>query len=649
VSTGETPVARIIGIDLGTTYSAVSIWDEKKKAPVIIPNLRGTPTTPSVVGLNDAGEVIVGEDAKQNSVVNPGNTVSEIKREMGTDFRAVMGGKEYNPQTISAFILRYLKLSAEKYLGEPVHDAVITVPAYFKEVQKSATRDAGIIAGFNVHRLINEPTAAAVAYGVTSGVVEGGEKTYAVYDLGGGTFDVSIIEIKPDDIAVVGTGGDSRLGGLDMDEEVMKWALRQINTKYHVDLSADHAVRRRLKVEAEDIKKTLVVSETATLNVPFLTVIDGKPLSPSLQITRGQFEMLIQKLLERSMEGFEAAVASAEKHNHVGWDDIDGVILVGGPTRLQKIHDRLRAKLKEHCPDKEPDVRCDLNPDEVVALGAALVAGKLKPIGRPPEEVEVMKPADVEKIKAGTQAAIGDTAVPVMYDVTGHSLGIAVEGTRFAPLIVKETVIPGDGVNVFTNAMDYTTELLAEVYQGEDEYVAANTKIGEVRVTPIEPLPKGHHQIKVMFHLDPSGTLSTECTDMRTGRVFSGTFKFDAFERMSEDDIKLRRAMVAGAMAEGTPTPAPEEAVPVPQAAAPVAPGQAAVPVGTLPQLLPEQIPADWRVYWKESIDWLSRLDPAKQQRLLAAMNQFAAAVGSGQNVEEKGYTLQDTLYEVRT
>ena len=642
-------MARIVGIDLGTTYSAVSVWDEKKKAPVIIPNLRGTPTTPSVVGLNEAGEVIVGEDAKQNSVVSPENTVSEIKREMGTDFRAVMGGKEYNPQTISAFVLRYLKLSAEKYLGEAIHDAVITVPAYFTEVQKSATRDAGIIAGFNVHRLINEPTAAAVAYGVTSQVGEGAEKTYAVYDLGGGTFDVSIIEIKPDDIAVVGTGGDSRLGGLDMDEELMKWALRQINAKYHVDLSADHAVRRRLKVEAEDIKKTLAVSETATLNVPFLAVIGGKPLSPSLQITRGQFEMLIQKLLERSMEGFEAAVASAQEHNQVGWDDIDGVILVGGPTRLQKIHDRLRAKLKEHCPNKDPDIRCDLNPDEVVALGAAIVAGQLKPIGRPPEEVEAMKPAEVEIIQAGAQPAIGDTAVPVMYDVTGHSLGIALEGTRFAPLITKESVIPGDGENVFTNVADYTTELLAEVYQGENEYVVANTKIGEVRVTPIEPLPKGQHQIKVRFHLDLSGTLSTECTDLRTGRVFSGSFKFDAFKRMSEEDIKARRAMVAQAMAEEAPPPSPSGDAAARQVPpAPVAAGRQAAPVFTLPQLLPEQIPADWRVYWKESTEWLPKLDPARQQRLLEAMNGFAAAVSRGQDVDAKGYTLQDTLYEVQ-
>ncbi len=641
-------MARTVGIDLGTTYSAVSIWDEKKQAPVIIPNLRGTQTTPSVVGLNDAGEVIVGQDAKQNSVVHPENTVAEIKREMGTDFRAVMGGKEYNPQTISAFILRYLKRCAEKYLGEPVHDAVITVPAYFTEVQKSATRDAGIIAGFNVSRLINEPTAAAVAYGVTSQVGEGVEKTYAVYDLGGGTFDVSIIEITPKDIAVVGTGGDSRLGGLDMDEEVMKWALRQIHAKYHVDLSGDHAVRRRLKLEAEDIKKTLVASETATMNVTYLTMVNGQPLSPSLQITRGQFEMLIQKLLERSMEGFEAAVASAQAHNQVGWDDLDGVILVGGPTRLQKIHDRLRAKLKEHCPDKEPDVRCDLNPDEVVAMGAAIVASGLPTIGRPPEEVEAMKPAEVEKVRAEARAAVGDTAVPVMLDVTGHSLGVAVDGARFARLIPKESDIPGSSEDVFSNAADYTRELLVEVYQGEDDYVAANTKIGEVKVGPIDPLPKGQHQIKVRFQLDVSGTLSTTCTDVRTGRNFEGSFKFDS-QRMSESDIKARRAMVAQAMAEGPAPPGPAaSAPPVREAAAPVAPTRPVVPVFTLPQLLPEQIPNDWRVYWKEAIERLPQLDPAKQQKLLGAMNGFATAVSSGLDVEAKGYTLQDTLYEVQ-
>lgn len=425
----------------------------------------------------------------------------------------------------------------------------------------------------------------------------------------------------------------------------MKWALRQINAKHHVDLSGDHAVRRRLKVEAEEIKKVLVVSETATLNVAYLTYVNGQPLSPSLQITRGQFEMLIHKLLERSMEGFEAAVASAQEHNQVGWDDIDGVILVGGPTRLQKIHDRLRAKLKEHCPDKEPDVRCDLNPDEVVAMGAAIVAGGLKPIGLPPEEVEAMKPADVEKVKAEANAAIADSTVPVMLDVTGHTLGVAVEGARFARLIPKDSNIPGDGEDVFSNVADYTTELLVEVYQGEDDYVAANTKIGEVKVSPIERLARGQHQIKVRFHLDVSGTLSTMCTDLRTGRTFEGSFKFDS-RRMSEEDIRAMRTGVTVAMDDGTaPPPVP---VPAPQTERPAAPAGPPVPVLTLPQLQIDQIPADWRVYWKEALEWLSKVDPGKQQRLLEAMNGFAAAVGT-KDVDTKGYTLQDTLYEVQT
>jgi len=642
-------MAKIIGIDLGTTYSAVSIWDDKRQIPIIIPNLRGSPTTPSVVSLNENGEVIVGEDAKQNSVVAPENTISRIKREMGQDFEVKLGKETYNPQTISAFILRYLKMSAEKYLNEPVYDAVITVPAYFTEVQNSATRDAGMIAGLNVHRLIAEPTAAAIAYGVKSQMKEGERKIYAVYDLGGGTFDVSIIDITSNEIAVVGTGGDSRLGGLDMDEEVMKWAVRQIKSKYNVDLSGDESAKQRLRIEAEDIKKVLVAAETATLNVPYLTMIQNRPLNVNLSITRPQFEMLILKLLQRSLDCMDVAMKSAMEKNQIGWEDLDGVLLVGGPTRLQKIRDMLKEKLKQEVPDKDIPVLSDLHPDEVVAMGAAIVAASLPPIGRPPEEVEQMKPEEVVKAQEA-QGASSEAAPTIdIYDVTGHSLGIAVEGVKFHCIIPKETTIPITmKAGPFSNMGDYTTELLFEMYQGENEFVIANTKIGEVRVTGLDPMPKGSQSFEVCFSLDNSGTLSTTCTDLRTRKTYEGTFKFDGITRMSGEEIREKRSKVAAMMAGGGVSAGqskPGGDPPPAQAGSTTA----EPPVG-LPQISLEQIPSDQRVYWKECLDCLSKLPDDKKPVLLKAMHEFAQAVQSGDKtmIEECGYVLQDTLFEVR-
>lgn len=633
-------MAKIIGIDLGTTYSAVAVWDEKRQEPVIIPNLRGSNTTPSVVSVNESGEVIVGEDAKQNYVAAPDDTISEIKREMGNDFRVTMQGQQYNPQTISAFILRYLKMCAEQYLGEPVHDAVITVPAYFTEVQKSATRDAGCIAGLNVHRLINEPTAAAIAYGVSK-AEEGEQKVYAVYDLGGGTFDVSIIEITQEDVTIIGTGGDMRLGGLDMDEEVMKWALSQIKQKYSVDLWADEAAKRRLKVEAEDIKKALVVAETATLNVPFLTIVDGKPINVSLQLPRKRFDMAITRLIKRSLDCLEESVASAEEHNQQGWEDLDGVLLVGGPTRIHKIREMIREKLLEHRPSGEMEIRSDLNPDEVVAMGAAIVAAGLNPFGRPPEELEEMTPDQARKIQ---QESEGVTEAPQIdiYDVTGHSLGIAVEGYKFHKIIEKETVIPVTMAHgPFSNQADYTTQLVVEVYQGEEEYVAANTKIGEVKIEGLQPLPRGQQILEVKFTLDVSGTLSTVCTDLRTGKPYEGTFNFDGITRMSADEVKAKRAMVMAQMA-GAARPPSSSPAPAPQAS----------PSATtaVPKLSPDQVPGEWRDFWLESEELLPSLDAANKKTLATAMAQFAQAVLSNNKteIEEKGMLLQDAILEVQ-
>ena len=655
-------MAKIIGIDLGTTYSAVSVWDSKKKMPVMIPNLQGSYTTPSVVSLNDAGEVIVGEDAKRNYHLNPANTVWQIKREMGSDFKVTMGGKTYNPQTISAFILRYLKISAEKYLGEPVHDAVITVPAYFNEVQHSATRDAGVIAGLNVHRLINEPTAAAIAYGVKSGLEPGARKIYAVYDLGGGTFDISIIDTTAEDITVVGTGGDPRLGGLDMDEEMAKWTLRQIKAKQGLDLHGDEAVRRRLMLEVEGVKKRLVVSESTDLIVPFLAIVDGKPFNLKLTITRPQYEMLIQKLLDRSLVCLDEAVASSQKTNGLGWTDLDGVLLVGGPTRLQRIRDMLKERFRERftesgCPDRPFEIKCDLNPDEVVALGAAITAGmpNMVPIGKPPEVVEKMGAQEIKRLveekREGGADAAGAPEI-MIFDVTGHSLGIAAVDdkglVRFHRIIDKDANIPITMAHSpFTNAADFTTELLVQVFQGESENVELNTKIGEVRVSNLVAMPRGQQMLEVKFTLDESGTLSTICTDLRTNKTYEGTFKFDGITRMSKDEIDARRRVVADAMAAksgGAPAGKGGQEGQAP----PPGPG-AAAPI-SLEDFPVEQVPADWKGYWAMGRDLYQKLDPEKQRRLALAMNDFADALkgGSAEAIEAKGYIMQDTIVEVR-
>jgi molecular chaperone DnaK len=537
---------------------------------------------------------------------------------------------------------------------------VITVPAYFNEVQHSATRDAGVIAGLNVLRLINEPTAAAIAYGVKSGLEPGVRKIYAVYDLGGGTFDVSIIDITAEDITVVGTGGDPRLGGLDMDEEMMKWTLRQIKAKQGIDLHGDDAVRRRLMLEVEGVKKRLVASETTDLIVPFLTTIDGKPFNLKLTITRPQYEMLIQKLLDRSLVCLEEAVASSQKVNQLGWKELDGVLLVGGPTRLQRIRDmlrdRLQEKFREHgCPDKPFEIKTDLNPDEVVALGAAIVTAPLIAIGKPPEDVEKMGAEEVERLLTDKRkAGEGDKDAPEVqiYDVTGHSLGIAAVDekglVRFHRIIEKETVIPVTLAHPFTNAADFTTELLVQVFQGESESIELNTKIGEVHISNLVAMPRGEQRLEVKFTLDQNGTLSTICTDLRTQKTYEGTFKFDGITRMSKDEIDRIRARVAAAMADKSGSGAAAGGQGQKGQAHPPGPG-AAAPV-VIVDFPIDQIPGDWKGYWAMGKDLYPKLSLENQRKLALAMNDFAGAVrsGSAEAIELKGYVMQDTIIEVK-
>ena len=572
---------------------------------------------------------------------------------MGNDFWVTMKGQKYNPQMISAFILKYLKTCAEQHLGEPVHDVVITVPAEFTDIKRAATRDAGLIAGFNVHRLINEPTAAAIAYQVNR--AEGGNKVYAVYDFGGGTFDVSVIEITPDDVTVIGTGGDPRLGGLDMDEAVMRWLVREIGTKYSVDLSNDEPAKQRLKVDAEEVKKALVAADSFTLSVPYLAVINGKPLSLKLDVTRARFDMLIAPLLNRSLDCLDAAVKSAEEKNGRGWESIDGILVVGGPTRLPRIREVLRERLRERCPDRDVELKCDLNPDEVVALGAAIVASGIVPIGRPPEEVESMSTEQKQAIQEKGAAEVAATAPKLdIFDVTGHSLGIAVEGTKFHKIIEKESVIPiAMSHGPFTNGGDFTTELLVEVYQGEEAFVQANTKIGEVRITGLEPLPRQQQMLEVKFSLDVSGTLSTVCTDMRTKKTYTGSFTFDGITRMSGDEVKKRRQVLQQMMPTNTPQATNTATAPAmqPSGSQPSAAATSSTSPTAVPELPEDQIPRDCIVYWKEAQDCLKVATVEQRLRLVNAMTAFAQAMQTKDPklIEKGSFLLQDVLLEVRT
>jgi molecular chaperone DnaK len=650
-------MSKVIGIDLGTTFSRVAVWDEKKQAPILIPNLAGEQATPSVVGLNEAGEVVVGSDAKLNYIFNPENTVWHIKREMGRNSEATMGGKVYNPQTISAFILRYLRVCAEKYLGEPVYDAVITVPAFFSEVGRSATRDAGQIAGLNVLRLVNEPTAAAIAYSGKGGLQDGHRKIYVVYDLGGGKLGVSVIEITAGDISVVGTGGDPRLGGLDMDEEMMMWALRQIKAKHGFDLGGEEAVKRRLTLEVETVKRRLVMSETADLCVPFLTMVDGQPFNLKLSITRSEYELLIQGLLDRSLVCLEEAVASSQTKNAIGWEDLDGVLLVGGPTRLQKVRDmlkdRFRQRFAEHgCPGRSFEIKSDFNPDEIVTMGAAIVAASMVPLGKPAEEVDMLRPLELKRLRREQGHGAVETSVPevTIFDVVGHSLGVGIPDERgvlkFRRIINKETGVPvSETRGPFGIGADGAKELLVDVYQGEEESIQGNTKIGTIHITGLEPQPPGQQFVEITFTLDASGVLSTVCTDLRTKIFYEASFKFDGITRMSKEEIERKRQAVAEAIAyrqagaETAPRYSPDGQAPRGQ------PPSGAIALEGIPS---DRIPKEWTVFWDKGKNLLPSLPPDKKGSLIRAMDDFASAVrsGSAQVIEEKGYLLQDIIFD---
>ena len=486
-------MSKIIGIDLGTTNSCVSVMEGGK--PTVIANAEGIRTTPSIVAFTKNGERLVGEPAKRQAVTNADKTISSIKRHMGTDYKVDIDGKKYTPQEISAMILQKLKADAESYLGETVTEAVITVPAYFNDAQRQATKDAGKIAGLDVKRIINEPTAAALAYGLDNEK----EQKIMVYDLGGGTFDVSIIEIGDGVIEVLSTNGDTRLGGDDFDNRVTQWLIDEFKKAEGVDLSSDKMALQRLKEAAEKAKKELSTATTTNINLPFITATPEGPKHLDMSLSRAKFDELTHDLIERTA----IPVQNALKDAGITSSELGKVLLVGGSTRMIAAQEKVK-QLTAHEPSKS------LNPDECVAVGAAIQGGKL----------------------AG-DAGAGDI---LLLDVTPLSLSIETMGGVATRLIERNTTIPTKKSQVFSTAADNQTAVDIHVVQGERQFARDNKTLGQFRLDGIPPARRGVPQIEVTFDIDANGIVNVSAKDLGTGKEQHITIT--AGSNMSDADIE---------------------------------------------------------------------------------------------------------------
>ena len=497
-------MARAVGIDLGTTNSAIAVLEGGE--PTIIPNAEGARTTPSVVAFSKTGEVLVGEIAKRQAVTNVDRTISSVKRHMGTDWSVEVDGKKYTAQEISARILAKLKADAEAYLGEPVTEAVITVPAYFNDAQRQATKDAGQIAGLKVERIVNEPTAAALAYGLEKGKED---ELILVFDLGGGTFDVSLLEIGKDDdgfstIQVRATSGDNHLGGDDWDQRIVTWLIDQVKAKTGADLSKDPVALQRLKEAAEQAKKELSSAASTNISLQYLSMTADGPIHLDESLTRAKFEEMTSDLLDRTKRPFHDVIREAG----ISVGDIDHVVLVGGSTRMPAVS----AVVKELAGGREPNK--GVNPDEVVAVGAALQAGVI----------------------------LGDRKDVLLIDVTPLALGIETEGGLMTKLIDRNTAIPTKASEVFSTAQNGQPSVLIQVYQGEREFARDNKLLGTFELSGIAPAPRGVPKIEVTFDIDANGIVHVSAKDRGTGKEQSVTITGGSSLPKEEIDRMVREA-----------------------------------------------------------------------------------------------------------